>query len=168
MQGDEVEAEPPIIGIEIDCTVIAGRGLVGKDSHLFGKKTSDPFVVISYAGGPRTPMGQRTLGTTTVVKKNLSPEWNQHFKLNLGSKAAAALDSTELVFTIFDKDKVSANDPMGVVRTPHAKHAPPHHTHTARALCRPNPSHLHSPNTTARSARAPRCVCRWRALPAAM
>mmetsp|Transcript_12544 Transcript_12544/g.25488 ORF Transcript_12544/g.25488 Transcript_12544/m.25488 type:complete len:632 (-) Transcript_12544:150-2045(-) len=104
------EVDAPVIGAEIDCTVVAGRGLVAKDRSLFGKKSSDPFVVIS--------CGQRILGTTEVIEKNLSPVWNKQFKLNIDGKAVSRLNSTELVFAIFDKDKLSANDPMGQVRVP--------------------------------------------------
>ena len=71
MQGNATEAAP-VVGVEIDCTVLAGRDLVAKDHSLFGKKSSDPYVVIS--------CGRRMLGTTKVVKKNLSPVWDQHFK----------------------------------------------------------------------------------------
>ena len=110
MQANATEAaDAPVVGIEIDCTVVAGRGLVAKDRSLFGKKSSDPYVVIS--------CGKRTLGTTKVVDKSLSPVWNQTFKLNLDAKAAARLESTELVLAVFDKDKMGANDPMGVVRS---------------------------------------------------
>eukprot|EP00964_Phaeocystis_antarctica_P023310 scaffold13048_cov68-Phaeocystis_antarctica.AAC.2 len=69
---------------------MAGRDLVAKDRSLFGKKSSDPYVVIM--------CGKRTLGTTKVVDKSLNPVWNQTFKLNLDAKAAARLESTELVF----------------------------------------------------------------------
>ena len=90
MQGHAAEhAEAPVVGVEIDCTVVAGRGLVAKDRSLLGKKSSDPFVVIS--------CGKRRLGTTKVVDKSLNPVWDQAFKLNLNAKAAAHLDSTELV-----------------------------------------------------------------------
>ena len=136
MQANATEAaDALVVGCEIDVTIVAGRGLVAKDRSLFGKKSSDPYVVIS--------CGKRTLGTTKVVDKSLSPVWNQAFKLNLDAKAAARLESTELVldpppystaltltltltlypnpnqvFAIFDKDKIGANDPMGVVRSP--------------------------------------------------
>jgi len=82
-------AEAPVVGVEIDCTVVAGRGLVAKDRSLLGKKSSDPYVVIS--------CGKRRLGTTKVVNKSLSPVWDQAFKLNLDAKAAAHLESIELV-----------------------------------------------------------------------
>ena len=110
-QGNVAEVDDrPVIGAEVDCTVMAGRNLVAKDRSLFGKKSSDPFVVLSCRG--------KTLGTTKVVKKNLSPEWNQPFKLNIDGKAAAQMDTAELVVAIFDEDKLSANDPMGEVRIP--------------------------------------------------
>ena len=90
MQAHAAEAaEAPVVGVEIDCTVVAGRGLVAKDRSLLGKKSSDPYVVIS--------CGKRRLGTTKVVNKSLSPVWDQAFKLNLNAKAAAHLESTELV-----------------------------------------------------------------------
>ena len=107
-QGNSTE-DAPVVGVEIDCTVLAGRDLVAKDRSLFGKKSSDPYVVIS--------CGRRTLGTTKVVDKNLSPMWDQTFKINLDGKAVARLESTELVFAIFDKDKLSGKDPMGVVHS---------------------------------------------------
>ena len=90
MQANATEAaDADVVGCEIDITIVGGRGLVAKDRSLFGKKSSDPYVVIS--------CGKRTLGTTRVVDKSLSPVWNQTFKLNLDAMAAARLESTELV-----------------------------------------------------------------------
>ena len=88
MQANATEAADAV-GCEIDITIVGGRGLVAKDRSAFGKKSSDPYVVIS--------CGKRTLGTTRVVDKSLSPVWNETFKLNLDAMAAARLESTELV-----------------------------------------------------------------------
>ena len=55
MQANATEAADAV-GCEIDITIVGGRGLVAKDRSAFGKKSSDPYVVIS--------CGKRTLGTT--------------------------------------------------------------------------------------------------------
>lgn len=102
-----------VIGVEVDCLLRAGRQLVAKDGGgVFGKaKTSDPFVVVSF--------GQHTLGTSHVVPKNLSPQWNQTFKWNIEGRAFHnAKGSRDVVFSVFDFDKFSKNDPMGEVRIP--------------------------------------------------
>ena len=93
----------PIIGAELDIEIIAGKNLVAKDRSLFGKKSSDPFVVIS--------CGSRTLGTTRVIDKSLDPVWNETFKLNIDGKSAANMEQTEILLSIFDKDKLSSNVP---------------------------------------------------------
>ena len=90
--------------------VISGSNLVAKDTSLFGKKSSDPFVVISCGG--------QKLGKTAVVKKSLSPTWNAPFKLNVDAKDALRLRGKKLVFAVFDHDVMSSNDPMGEVEIP--------------------------------------------------
>ena len=105
-----MQAPKPVIGGEFDITVISGTGLVPKDTSLFGKKSSDPFVVLSVGG--------RKLGKTKTVKKNLNPEWNESFKLNVDAKDAVRLRSSKLVLSIFDYDMLSSPDPMGEVVIP--------------------------------------------------
>ena len=101
-----------IIGIELDATIIAGKDLVAKDgSGLFGmgkKTSSDPYIRLLLDG---TKMGE-----TSVQKKTLKPVWNESFKKNLAGRAFNP--NAMLVFAIFDKDKMSADDPMGEVRVP--------------------------------------------------
>jgi tellurium resistance protein TerZ len=101
-----------IIGIELDATIIAGKDLVAKDgSGLFGmgkKTSSDPYIRLLLDG---TKMGE-----TSVQKKTLKPVWNESFKKNLAGRAFNP--NAMLIFAIFDKDKMSADDPMGEVIVP--------------------------------------------------
>ena len=46
-----------MIGMEIDITIIEGKDLVAKDKKMFGKGSSDPYIVLHgvMAGRTRTP-----------------------------------------------------------------------------------------------------------------
>ena len=73
MQAHAAEhAEAPVVGVEIDCTVVAGRGLVAKDRSLLGKKSSDPFVVISCGKLPPTSFSHRACDFR-VVEEFMGP-----------------------------------------------------------------------------------------------
>jgi tellurium resistance protein TerZ len=101
-----------VIGVELDATIIAGKELVPKDgSGIFGMgkaKTSDPYVRILLDG--------KKIGETSVQKKTLAPVWGEAFKQNFEGRAFNP--NAILVFAIFDKDKASADDPMGEVTVP--------------------------------------------------
>ena len=104
--------EGGIVGAELDFAILSGKDLVAKDGSgflKFGKKTvSDPYVVVK--------LGSKKLGQTKVVMKTLNPEWNEAFKRNFTGREFKADES--LTFSIFDKDRGSADDPMGEVVVP--------------------------------------------------
>ena len=116
--------EPPIDRMTVQIHVIQGQDLVAKDRNLFGKRTSsDPYVLVSFASSPPSSTSgqvrreQKTkLGQTVTVKKNLSPTWN--FSVTASIPYNKKSHSNSLVFQIFDQDKLSADDSMGVVSLP--------------------------------------------------
>eukprot|EP00900_Chrysochromulina_parva_P007268 jgi/Chrpa1/16542/Chrysochromulina_OHIO_Genome00017593-RA len=65
-----------VLGCEIDCTIISGRNLVAKDGTgmlgMGAKKTSDPYVVVSFGG--------QKLTKTEVKDKTLAPTYDHGFK----------------------------------------------------------------------------------------
>ena len=81
-----LEAETNLRGriacIEIDVTVIAGRGLAAMDRSLLGKRSSDPYCVVSHSKWENEALPHKT----SVAKKTLSPEWNDAFKVHLGGQ----------------------------------------------------------------------------------
>ena len=101
-----------IIGIELDFTIISGSSLVAKDGGGFFKlgkaTTSDPYVVVR--------LGKAEICTSQVASKTLNPEWNETFKQEFMGRKFNAKD--DLVFTIYDRDRGSKDDPMGEVRLP--------------------------------------------------
>ena len=105
-------SEEAIVGVELDFAVLSGKDLVAKDGSGFlklGKKTvSDPYVVVK--------LGSRKLGQTKIMMKTLNPDWNEAFKRNFSGREFNADES--LTFSIFDKDRGSADDPMGEVVVP--------------------------------------------------
>jgi Ca2+-dependent lipid-binding protein len=107
-----------VIGMELDITVKSGKGLVAKDgSGLFklGKaKTSDPYVVITV--DPQGKGKKVKIRETQMCKKTLDPEWNETFKWQ--AEGRQFKPASDLVFTIFDRDRGSSDDPMGEVRFP--------------------------------------------------
>jgi len=96
--------------ITLELNVIQGRNLVAKDSSLFSKKkSSDPYIEIYYNG--------KKYGETKVVKKTLSPQWNQSFTLILGTDDVnhalqGHTDYSNLSFRLVDKD-LKDDDLMG-------------------------------------------------------
>ena len=107
---------PIIIGAELDIQIISGRGLVAKDGGLMSRKSSDPFVKI---GGANTNRRQWSIGKTKVISKSLDPTWNEGIKFHFDHLQAKGLTSAKkvtLVFSVFDFDTLSADDPMGEVR----------------------------------------------------
>lgn len=114
--------QDPIDKIMVELQIIQGQDLVAKDRNMFGKKiSSDPYVCISLLCTPSTTVPGKTrkvqkiqLGRTKTIKKNLNPEWNysQTYSIPFSRKN----DTLQLVFEIFDEDKVSTDDSMGVVK----------------------------------------------------
>jgi len=102
-----------ILGAEVDLTILKGRNLVAKDGSGFLKlgkaSTSDPYIKVTMTGAK----SDAPLGTTEVVSKNLNPEWNQNFNFHFLGKQFRPKES--LVLTIYDRDRGSADDPMGQV-----------------------------------------------------
>ena len=87
-------------------TIIEASNLVGKDGHLLGKATSDPFVKVLAAG--------EEIGKTKHVSKNLSPTWNS--KVLTNHKIGPTFrHNPEIRLCIFDYDLMSECDPMGEV-----------------------------------------------------
>ena len=96
----------PIVGVELDVKVTAGKGLLAKDGGTFSKGTSDPFVKVSATNGNKR---QWAIGRTQTVKKSLDPTWNESFKLNfdhLQTKSLVAGKKVTVVFAIFDYDSI--------------------------------------------------------------
>lgn len=103
----------PVIGGELDVAIVAGEDLVPKDTSLFGKKSSDPFVELW--------VGTQKLGKTKTIKKNLNPEWNESFKLNVNARDADRLSGQALTLKVFDYNLLSSPDSMGEVAVPLAR-----------------------------------------------
>ena len=106
-----------INGIEIDVTIVQARGIVGKDSGgLFSKKkSSDPYAII-YWGGEKC-------GRTKTISKNLSPVWNETFKIKASSDHMQQLlhgdpKYSVIDIVIFDDDKLNKDDALGTVSLP--------------------------------------------------
>lgn len=109
------ERQLELSGLEIDVTVIGGRGLVAKDRKAFGlgkKSTSDPFCKIV--------LGGKVWAKTKTVDKTLDPTWNQSFQLCLNTKETQMLVASrdDLFIHIFDEDLMSEPDYMGGVAIP--------------------------------------------------
>mmetsp|Transcript_53993 Transcript_53993/g.131097 ORF Transcript_53993/g.131097 Transcript_53993/m.131097 type:complete len:207 (+) Transcript_53993:141-761(+) len=109
----------PIDKMVVEIKVLQGQGLVAKDRNLLGKKTtSDPYVdifLLSGSGAPGTRYQKTKIGTTKTIPKNLNPVWNYTNSVTipyLGNAKCA------LVFHIFDHDKFSEPDSMGIVKVP--------------------------------------------------
>ena len=102
----------PVIGAEVDLTIIAGRNLVAKDGSgllkLGKNRTSDPYCVVRHMG--------KLLGKTQDIKKCLDPEWNATFKFHLEGRSWRPDES--IVLAIYDFDTFSNDDPMGEVVIP--------------------------------------------------
>lgn len=98
--------------VNVKVTVLQGTGLVAKDRNLFGKKTtSDPYVEV-------WALGKQKVGKTVTKPKTLSPTWNQIIPLELRH----VQDPPFVLLKIYDEDKLSDPDSMGVVRVPIPKY----------------------------------------------
>ncbi|CAN7141900.1 unnamed protein product [Brassica rapa subsp. narinosa] len=83
--------------------IIRARNLLKKD--LLG--TSDPYVKLSLTG-EKLPAKK-----TTIKKRNLNPEWNEHFKLIVKDPTSQVLQ-----LEVFDWDKVGGHDRLGMQMIP--------------------------------------------------
>ncbi|CAN7036930.1 unnamed protein product [Brassica oleracea var. botrytis] len=83
--------------------IIRARNLLKKD--LLG--TSDPYVKLSLTG-EKLPAKK-----TTIKKRNLNPEWNEHFKLIVKDPVSQVLQ-----LEVFDWDKVGGHDRLGMQMIP--------------------------------------------------
>lgn len=105
---------PQLAGLTVNIEVVKGRDLIAKDRNMMGKRTtSDPYVKVH--------IGSQPLGITKVVKKNVSPVWNESFQYVLGADSAAHLlqqSSLSATLTIFDHDGIGDDDAMGTVVVP--------------------------------------------------
>lgn len=114
--------QPPqaiIDKMNVHVTVVQGQDLCAKDRNMFGKKTSDPFVTLSFCSSPptnRTREQQSSLGRTTTIKKNLSPIWNHSVAFAIPYELKD--HTNRIVFNIYDEDILSSDDSMGVVSIP--------------------------------------------------
>jgi len=115
-----VQSNQPIIDkMTVQITIIQGLDLVAKDRNLFGKKTSsDPYVLVYlFSSGQMNKREQKIkLGQTPTVKKNLSPTWNHSVTTTIPYRKKS--DSNRIIFQIFDNDKLSADDSMGIINIP--------------------------------------------------
>lgn len=93
------------------------RGLLAADTSLVGKKSSDPYVVLS--------LGERSQ-RTEVVSQNLDPVWGQAFCFDIGNvapimRALVTLSMKDhrkpliepLRFNVFDQDMWTDHDFLG-------------------------------------------------------
>ena len=116
--------EAPIDKMIVQIQILQGSGLAAKDRNLFGKKTSsDPYVLVYWLSSPPSIPGQKNskeqrikLGKTTTVRKNLSPTWNYSVKMSI--PFSKKNDNNKLSFHIYDEDKLSDHDCMGIVTHP--------------------------------------------------
>ena len=112
-------------GGRVGVRVIGGHGLVVRDGSLFGKGSSDPYVQVWSGGFPgaegcarsgvRGQQMAHEVGRTTVVSKSLDPVWetDNYFEWQMGPK-----ETPVIVCALFDKDTLSKDDPMGMVKIP--------------------------------------------------
>jgi tellurium resistance protein TerZ len=115
-----VSSDPPLAGLRATISLYQAKGLLAKDRNMFGKKTSsDPYVKVFYK--------DVLIGKTQVKKKTLDPQWNCAFKYMIGCDDAEKLKHAapsasglgpKFRLVLFDKDNLSADDPLGQVYIP--------------------------------------------------
>lgn len=108
-------------GYDVEFTIVRARDLIAKDRHLLTRQrtTSDPYVEV-FLG-----LDQR-IGQTTVVEKNLNPEWNATFTFHLSTesssmqyKTAEGEEAAGIVFLkLYDEDVLTDADLMGTLVVP--------------------------------------------------
>ncbi|KAL7530634.1 hypothetical protein ACHAXR_003604 [Thalassiosira sp. AJA248-18] len=119
---ERLSSDPNLAGLKVTLTIHKATGLIAKDRNIFGKKTSsDPYVNVFYRN--------KSVGKTSVKKKNLNPEWEHRIKhilgINDGEKVRHALPTASsvgnvpsMVLVLFDHDKVSSDDVLGQANVP--------------------------------------------------
>jgi len=81
--------------------------MVAKDRNIFGQWTSsDPYVLLHVDG--------EEYGRTKIVKKTLSPQWDESFSIRLSPEQ----DGGTLDLVFLDYDSATVSDPMGVISIP--------------------------------------------------
>uniref|UniRef100_A0A7S4M701 C2 domain-containing protein n=1 Tax=Odontella aurita TaxID=265563 RepID=A0A7S4M701_9STRA len=117
---------PDLASLDITVKVIQGRNLVPMDRHGISRKktSSDPYVTVLLGGKIR--------GKTKTATRTLNPRWNASSSIHLGSTDANRLvrlsESSvgrRLELRITDEDRVTSDDPMGVVSIPLSFSDPP-------------------------------------------
>lgn len=107
-----MKREDPIDSLTLRVSIIQGSDLVAKDRNLFGKKTtSDPYVQVLLGSG-RTYV---PIGKTKTIYKNLSPQWNEAIAARVKFLEHGG---SQMMFRIFDEDRLSDPDNMGIVTLP--------------------------------------------------
>lgn len=97
--------------------VIEARGVRAADSHLIGSDSSDPYVKVFIRKQDRGNYHK-----TNVIKKTLNPVWGESFVLYPSNEQ---LICDALHFEVYDKDKGSADDLLGIVKLSIAHFANP-------------------------------------------
>ena len=88
-------------------------------TSLLASQTMSPLLPPPPHPPTYPPRGEKTkIGKTPVVKKNLNPTWDTTFDAFDVPYGAKGDDSVTLVFEIYDEDKASADDAMGIVKIP--------------------------------------------------
>lgn len=102
----------PLAGITVHLNIIQAKGLVEKDKNWRGNGSSDPFVRIFVNG--------KKYGYTKTVQKTVDRVWDERITINIGADEAYKLLSSPspIELHIYDKDKLTFSDPMGLVTIP--------------------------------------------------
>ncbi|XP_057302904.1 multiple C2 and transmembrane domain-containing protein 1-like isoform X1 [Hydractinia symbiolongicarpus] len=79
----------------VEGEIVAGHGLIARDKS----GTSDPYVKVK--------LRQKCVYKSKIVYRNLNPTWNEAFQLAVDDV------NTELVFKVYDFDRLSHDDDMG-------------------------------------------------------
>lgn len=108
--GQPKEPEEEVHFSDVKVKVLQGRNLVAKDKNIWGRHiSSDPYVVLHH--------GPNKIGKTTIIRKTLDPTWHeQSFHISVVPRTVAVYNTIEC--QIFDHDKLSSDDPMGMVFVP--------------------------------------------------
>ena len=92
--------------VTLTAHVAAGRRLKAMDRNGF----SDPYMVLQV--GSASSKNKKRRRQTKVIKKNLAPEWNEQFEIDVHDLNEA------LTISVFDKDLIGAGDLIGETLLP--------------------------------------------------
>jgi len=97
----------------VTVVVLGAKGLVGKDSHMFSKATSDPYYKLKYsgAGGKK----KKVFVKSETKEETLDPTWTP-VPIPLGYIFES--DMKCVTIHVFDEDTVTGDDFLGEVRIP--------------------------------------------------